>query len=336
MNCIYCKTTFSSKTNLNNHQRTASYCLKLQGKSLSEEFKCKQCNKSFGQKNNLFRHEKKCKDSIEIQKLRNEIELLQKDKEIAILKTKTEIYEKLYNKECKTVEKIALQPKISNTNNNSNNNNTTNKNNIVNLATYDIDDIKNRYMSIIEKAEASDLYDGQTAVARMIVPCLSNSDGQKMIQCCDYSRSIFNYKDEFGNLNRDIKCIKLANAIEPIVSEKANSLMKEDFEKREKCRQFTYLKNKLRDENIELETLQEQIDNLPENSSQYIEFRKKLDNKEDFVNEIYDEFKRLQYEGATYIEEENFCDVKLVEGTEDIKKMKKNPSRFAKELSIHV
>ena len=31
MNCIYCKKTFNNKYILKNHQKTAKYCLKIQG-----------------------------------------------------------------------------------------------------------------------------------------------------------------------------------------------------------------------------------------------------------------------------------------------------------------
>ena len=330
MNCEYCNNKFETKKSLHVHQRTAKYCLSLRGE-INLTFQCKRCFKTFSQNIGLKKHLKICeKDFSEVideykeenTKLRIEIE---------VEKTKKEIYEKLYNKETQVIEKIALQPKITN---NTNTNNNTNK--VINLAIYNLDAIKNQLAQSIENIEASDLYDGQIAVARMVVPCLKDSDGKDMFTCTDYARSVFSYKDDSGNLNRDIKCIKLANAIEPIVSKKASSLMKEDYEKREKCRLFTEIKKRMREENILLEKMEEELESLSYQTTTYKHLEEKLNNKQDYVNELFEEYKRLEYEGATYIDEENFCDVKLVDGTEDIKKMKKNPTKFAKELSVHM
>jgi hypothetical protein len=60
MECKYCKANFSTKTNLNQHQRTAKYCLKIQGKDKELKYECGTCGKKFGKKFNLIRHEEKC------------------------------------------------------------------------------------------------------------------------------------------------------------------------------------------------------------------------------------------------------------------------------------
>jgi hypothetical protein len=329
MNCEYCNNKFETKKSLQVHQKTAKYCLTLRGET-NCTFQCNRCFKTFSQNIGLQKHLQKCSkknsDIIDVYKEENTKLRI----EIEVEKTKKEIYEKLYNKETQVIEKIALQPKITNNTNNTNNNNK------INLAIYNLDAIKNQFAENIENIEASDLYDGQIAVARMVVPCLKNSEGKNMITCSDYSRSIFSYKDDSGNLNRDIKCMKLANAIEPIVSKKASSLMKEDYEKREKCRLFTEIKKRMRDENILLEKMEEELESLSYQTTMYKDLEEKLNEKQDYVNELFEEYKRLEYEGATHIDEENFCDVKLVDGTEDIKKMKKNPTKFAKELSVHM
>ena len=46
MECQFCKKIFSNKSNLRNHQATAKYCLKLQGRKNEEnKFKCNDCKK---------------------------------------------------------------------------------------------------------------------------------------------------------------------------------------------------------------------------------------------------------------------------------------------------
>ena len=48
MECEFCKNVFSTKTNLNNHQKRAKYCLKLRGLNNSEtNHKCDSCGKCF-------------------------------------------------------------------------------------------------------------------------------------------------------------------------------------------------------------------------------------------------------------------------------------------------
>ena len=62
MECTFCNKIFSSKSSLNNHQKTTKYCLKLQGK-LEEEgnFICEYCNKKFTLKTNLLNHHGICR-----------------------------------------------------------------------------------------------------------------------------------------------------------------------------------------------------------------------------------------------------------------------------------
>jgi len=81
--CEFCKNKFSSVYNLNNHQKTASYCLKIQGKPTLKNLKCSKCQKSFTTKRWLIQHELKCGETIEnlkkkIEKYEKKIEDLNK------------------------------------------------------------------------------------------------------------------------------------------------------------------------------------------------------------------------------------------------------------------
>jgi len=64
MECSYCKNTFSSKSVLNNHMKTAKYCLKLQNKekgvNQDDIRKCNGCGKIFTTKFNFQRHIQNC------------------------------------------------------------------------------------------------------------------------------------------------------------------------------------------------------------------------------------------------------------------------------------
>jgi len=58
--CEFCKKELSSKSSLSYHQKTAKFCLEIQGKN-TEDFKCVYCNKDFTTTHNLNEHYNSCK-----------------------------------------------------------------------------------------------------------------------------------------------------------------------------------------------------------------------------------------------------------------------------------
>lgn len=58
--CIHCKTTFTTETILAAHQKTAKYCLKIQGKGESVQKNCAYCRKNFANETTLSRHLNVC------------------------------------------------------------------------------------------------------------------------------------------------------------------------------------------------------------------------------------------------------------------------------------
>ena len=63
MDCKFCKKKFSSKSSLNNHQKTANYCLKLQDSNDEiNNFNCEFCKKIFTTKQSLLTHLNICKE----------------------------------------------------------------------------------------------------------------------------------------------------------------------------------------------------------------------------------------------------------------------------------
>jgi hypothetical protein len=65
LTCNFCNKNFLNKYNLENHQKTALYCLKLQNKNLEANFNCEYCKKSFTIKSNYNKHSLHCKDKEE-------------------------------------------------------------------------------------------------------------------------------------------------------------------------------------------------------------------------------------------------------------------------------
>jgi len=78
MNCEFCKNTFQNISSLNNHQKTAKYCLDIQGKESNNIFECEACNVTFTLKSTLEKHLTRCVYNREkINELKIQILLLQ-------------------------------------------------------------------------------------------------------------------------------------------------------------------------------------------------------------------------------------------------------------------
>ena len=89
--CVYCNKEYSSKGILENHQKTAKFCLRLRNTSeiKLDFFKCSYCEDNFTQKDNLDRHYERCK--IRIDKVQEENEQ-KKDELIIKLKEENQNY----------------------------------------------------------------------------------------------------------------------------------------------------------------------------------------------------------------------------------------------------
>lgn len=64
-NCEFCQKNFSTKSNLNYHQKTAKYCLEKRGQDISG-FICNICDKEFTEKRYCQIHTEKCKKRFDI------------------------------------------------------------------------------------------------------------------------------------------------------------------------------------------------------------------------------------------------------------------------------
>lgn len=136
MKCQYCEKTFSTKKSLKVHQKTATFCLKLQNKNLNDYLilECKVCFKKFSLITNLKRHETNCskkKSNDDLEKLlkkerecENENKVL--NNELTILKTEHENILEIKNKDIEITklnfkllenENIVLLEKIERCNN---------------------------------------------------------------------------------------------------------------------------------------------------------------------------------------------------------------------------
>jgi hypothetical protein len=212
MECQYCKKTFNNKYTLGQHQKTAKYCLDLQGIE-NTAFSCTYCNKNLCTNDRLYTHYQSCKEKQKIEILKDvETEneylkknLQEKNEYIAKLETKIEKLES-------TVTTIALESKTpakpaSTTNNTTNLINVTN-NNYLNLSQEHIKKV------LSEKLNYNVVYAGQAGLAKFVFDyMLTDEDGNIIYRCVDPSRQMFEFFDEKGEKVRDVKAEKLIQSL---------------------------------------------------------------------------------------------------------------------------
>ncbi len=91
--CKYCKSEFSTRSNLISHQKRTKYCLKIQGKNNNTVFECKYCNKILASEKRLKTHYEICSKYNE-NKLEEKLQFIIKEKD-SIISQKDSIIKEL-------------------------------------------------------------------------------------------------------------------------------------------------------------------------------------------------------------------------------------------------
>lgn len=216
MKCKYCNNIFSCKTSLKHHQRTAKYCLKIQGKKI-KKYICESCNKDLSTKHRLQTHYQTC-DKYKKQKYELEFDKERKyllDK-IADLEDqlvfKTKHIDKLQDK----LENIAIQAVRRPTT--TNNMNKTQINNFIQnmqpiTSEHLIDHTPNLTLAHVQKGASG------YAEYALEYPL------KDRIVCVDYSRRKIKFKDKDGNLISDPEMVKLAPMFFESIKEKSSQIV---------------------------------------------------------------------------------------------------------------
>ena len=88
-NCEFCESSFTLKNNLNNHKKTAKYCLQKQ--FIEANFSCSGCKKILCSKKRLETHITKCIEYLlNIQKEKYEVELKHQDMRFQLILSEKE------------------------------------------------------------------------------------------------------------------------------------------------------------------------------------------------------------------------------------------------------
>ena len=255
MKCDFCNKEFKNMSSLNYHQKTAKYCLEIQGKEVSNEYKCEYCDKLFSTKYSFNSHIDVCKESKEkdIEKYKNLYEnirtenqtyrillserdnamkslLLERDNTIKSLEK--QIYE--LNQ---TIADIAKQPKNTTTNIKTQNNTSNIQNILTDYKTYEEYTSKDRILSLAKDNNIEEYFwKGQRGVAEFVYDRIAKTENGQMIICCtDPSRNKFKYKNESNGISEDIDAHlfhkKISDPIKQIYNDVHSNIQKEIEEK---------------------------------------------------------------------------------------------------------
>jgi hypothetical protein len=235
--CEFCSKEFTTRTNLNTHQKTAKYCLEKQGIVLNN-FICEYCNKPFS-KQRLNEHvllckKKKDKYTEDIMKQFEEckLKLLERDAQIAEKERQIRELREMLDMANNTIAEIAKQPKINNNNTTNIKGNQTIKNILSDYKTYDEQTDYERILSIAKDADMEKYFwRGQKGLAQFCVEHIAKTQDGKMIICCtDPSRGRFKHVNDKNELCEDIDArsftSKISEPIKEVVEEVHNNIQK--------------------------------------------------------------------------------------------------------------
>lgn len=233
MDCQYCGGKFATEKILKTHQKSAKYCIRIQRENIEnvenndnknneeDEYKyiCEYCNKDFTHKHRLNSHYNNCiekifseRDSLRSKQLDEMKEKLMEMKEQLMEKDKQ--IEKLQN----TISEIAMRSntQITNNTNHNHSHNNNNTNNIVvnNEYRLNIHNVEKMNKMLDDHLTGEVLSGGQRGIARMVKDkFLTGPNGEELYKCVDASRHNFEYVNEEGYVERDVKAHKLKNTL---------------------------------------------------------------------------------------------------------------------------
>ena len=213
--CEYCKGIFKTLKILNYHQKTAKFCLIKQNKRII----CNYCNNISYSEKEFENHQNNCIVFLKSknQDLEEKIKELQdENKDIVYYQNKIEFCEKqLIEKDNQikhlqeqivSITKTAVSKPTT-----TNNNNINNK--ILNMSILNLDN-ENIKSIINDKYNLDVISEGQKGVAKFATNfLLKDSDGNLNYVCTDASRKIFKYKNNAGELEKDMNAQRLTDIL---------------------------------------------------------------------------------------------------------------------------
>ena len=239
--CQFCKNTFSSKSILNKHQKTAKYCLSLRNIENTNKFMCEVCDKTFSLQDSFKKHIFTCHSHPGIIKLKNlntkylndinilENSLSQCKNENIILSSQLKDREVHIKELEKQIQEIALKAVSRPT--------TTNKTQI-NTYIQNMEPVTTEHL--IDNAQHLTIEHIKKGVEGYAEYALEYPLKNRML-CSDYARRKVKFKDMDGNVITDPEMTTLAKKFFKSIHEKNKELI---------CKCANELKEMLGDENV--------------------------------------------------------------------------------------
>ena len=191
MKCQFCCNEFSNKQNLNQHQKKAKYCLKIQGKKIDNEYNCDTCEKSFCSASKLRRHKIKCSSKELVKTLKKNIRELE-ERNISLgerCNTLSEQLEKTQQRYDKLSLTAVKRPTVSNK--------TIYVNNLIkNMQPLTLQDIESTVPMLTLEHHAK----GAEGYAQFAL----EFPFKDKIVCVDVSRNKIKYKNDEGDIIEDV------------------------------------------------------------------------------------------------------------------------------------
>jgi hypothetical protein len=218
-NCKFCKKLFTTTALLSRHQKSTKYCIKIQNKlkgiipkESDKDFKCEFCLKNFSSKQNLESHrENNCMEKYKkllTEKDKKILDLEKRNKELEEqvklirLEVEKEMYKERTKKLENTVEEMAKQPKHI----------TNNQNKIIITSPLNLS--RDSITEALENFSDNHLVQGQRGVAKFAYDnMLKDKDGKLIYICTDPSRQIFQFKNDEGKIEKDVRATRLTKAL---------------------------------------------------------------------------------------------------------------------------
>ena len=208
--CEFCNNLFINTNSLKNHQRVTKYCLRKQDKELICE-----CKITFISKNQFQNHQNTC-----LIFLKNKItELEDENKDIYYFQEQMNKYKELNEEKEKKYKEQDNQIKylqeqiISITKTAISKPTTTNNTKILNMSIINLEN-SNVENIIQDKFNLDMISEGQKGVVKFAVNyLLKDADNNLNYVCTDSSRKIFKYKNDTGDIEKDMNAQKLTTIL---------------------------------------------------------------------------------------------------------------------------
>ena len=295
MKCEFCNNEFISKTSLIHHQKTAKYCILLQGIDKNTNFVCLKCNKKLSTQNRLYTHEQTCKKHMEdIIRKECEQKLIEKDKIILerdlliseqkkVIKELHADYKKqidMQNKDFHDRMQSMAEKAIDKPSTVTKNNTTQIINNLLPITNEHL----NEQVQFLTKEHVTN---GAVGYAKY---ALEFPLKDRLI-CTDSSRKKGKYKDSDGNIVSDPEMTSITRKLFSAIKDRNSALIDEHaLDLKVKLDQFNCSDNNEMDENdsIEFSSVTDQL--IDYITSAYSQKRQSREMSEGLKPELFQEF----------------------------------------------